>query len=157
MDLGLKGKTAVVTGGSKGIGHGLQRPSWKRGQCFICARNVDEVDAAVRAREQGTAGAAVSDGMADGHAAASDGRRSRLAPQAIRYMERYRNSIWNRRRHDGGGRCLQVAKKLMAVWTLDCWINNVGPLKRGKIQEQDIEKITKVCFFSTIYGTRQLT
>ena len=41
--------------------------------------------------------------------------------------------------------------------SLDCWINNVGasfPKEGEEYREQDIEKITKVCFFSTIYGTQ---
>lgn len=50
MDLGLKGKRAVITGGSRGIGRAI-------GACFadegadvsICARNADELSAAVAA------------------------------------------------------------------------------------------------------------
>ncbi len=48
MDLGLKGKKAVITGGSKGIGRAIANLMIAEGaDVAICARNGDEVDAAV--------------------------------------------------------------------------------------------------------------
>ena len=48
MDLGLKGKNAVVTGGSKGIGRAVANLLAAEGaNVAICARNADEVAAAV--------------------------------------------------------------------------------------------------------------
>jgi NAD(P)-dependent dehydrogenase (short-subunit alcohol dehydrogenase family) len=52
MDLGLKGKRAVVTGGSKGIGRAIAEAFADEGaDVSICARNADEVGAAVAALE----------------------------------------------------------------------------------------------------------
>jgi NAD(P)-dependent dehydrogenase (short-subunit alcohol dehydrogenase family) len=52
MDLGLKGKRAVVTGGSKGIGRAIAETFADEGaDVSICARNADEVGAAVAALE----------------------------------------------------------------------------------------------------------
>ncbi|MDA0230077.1 MAG: SDR family NAD(P)-dependent oxidoreductase [Proteobacteria bacterium] len=50
MDLGLKGRKAIITGGSKGIGRAIANLLADEGcNVGICARNAEEVDAAVAA------------------------------------------------------------------------------------------------------------
>jgi 3-oxoacyl-[acyl-carrier protein] reductase len=49
MDLGLKGLKAVVTGGTKGIGHAIAQTLATEGaHVAFCARNADEVAQTVR-------------------------------------------------------------------------------------------------------------
>lgn len=147
MDLGLKGKTAVVTGGSKGIGYAVAKTFLEEGaNVFICARNAEEVDAAVRSLSRATApsGTAVSDGMAMPAATSAHtvyGAVYGTAADMTVEEDVYRAA---KEAYDRFG-------------SLDCWINNVGasfPKEGEEYREQDIEKITKVCFFSTIYGTQ---
>ena len=50
MDLGLAGKRAIVTGGSKGIGRAIADTLAAEGcHVAICARNADGVASAVKA------------------------------------------------------------------------------------------------------------
>ena len=145
MDLGLKGKTAVVTGGSKGIGYAVAKTFLEEGaNVFICARNAEEVDAAVRSLSRATApsGTAVSDGMA--------------MPAAISAHTVYGAVYGTAADMTVEEDVYRAAKEAYDRFgSLDCWINNVGasfPKEGEEYREQDIEKITKVCFFSTIYG-----
>lgn len=147
MDLGLKGKNAVVTGGSKGIGYAVAKTFLEEGaNVFICARNAEEVDAAVRSLSRATApsGTAVSDGMA--------------MPAAISAHTVYGAVYGTAADMTVEEDVYRAAKEAYDRFgSLDCWINNVGasfPKEGEEYREQDIEKITKVCFFSTIYGTQ---
>lgn len=131
MDLGLRGKTAVVTGGSKGIGYAVAEAFLKEGaNVLICARNADEVDAAVRKLNEPFAVCGDIYGKICGTAAdmTVEDDVYRVAKDA----------------YDRFG-------------SLDCWINNVGasfPKQGEEYRQREIEMIAKVCFFSTIYGTQ---
>ncbi|AQP47773.1 ABC transporter substrate-binding protein [Tessaracoccus aquimaris] len=60
MELGLGGRRAIVTGGSKGLGLAIAAELIAEGaQVRICARNADEVAAAVATLGDGAAGRAV--------------------------------------------------------------------------------------------------
>lgn len=123
MDLGLKGRTAVVTGATKGIGFAVARTFLEEGaNVYICARRAEEVEGAVKQLN--------AFGNVDGAAA------DMTAEEDV-----YRTA---REAHERFG-------------SLDCWVNNVGasfPKEGEEYRENEIEQITKVCFFSTIYGTQ---
>lgn len=67
MDLGLRGKTAVVTGGSRGLGLGAAHALAAEGaNLLVCARGEAALTAAVAALQQSaTAGARVACAVAD--------------------------------------------------------------------------------------------
>lgn len=153
MDLGLKGKTAVVTGGSKGIGYAVAKTFLEEGaNVFICARNAEEVDAAVRA----LGGASASSGAAPSSGTGPwDGMAVPAAASAHRVYGAVYGTAADMTVEEDVYRAAKEAYDRFG--SLDCWINNVGasfPKEGEEYREQDIEKITKVCFFSTIYGTQ---
>lgn len=153
MDLGLKGKTAVVTGGSKGIGYAVAKTFLEEGaNVFICARNAEEVDAAVHA----LGGASASSGAAPSSGTAPwDGMAVPAAASAHRVYGAVYGTAADMTVEEDVYRAAKEAYDRFG--SLDCWINNVGasfPKEGEEYREQDIEKITKVCFFSTIYGTQ---
>ncbi|RHB35601.1 SDR family NAD(P)-dependent oxidoreductase [Enterocloster aldenensis] len=153
MDLGLKGKTAVVTGGSKGIGYAVAKTFLEEGaNVFICARNAEEVDAAVRA----LGGASASSGAAPSSGTAPwDGMAVPATASAHRVYGAVYGTAADMTVEEDVYRAAKEAYDRFG--SLDCWINNVGasfPKEGEEYREQDIEKITKVCFFSTIYGTQ---
>lgn len=123
MNLGLKDKTVVVTGSTKGIGFAAAKQFLEEGaNVYVCARKQEEVNETV---------ALLSEfGVVAGSAA-----------DMTEEQDAYR-----------------VAREAYERFgSLDCWVNNVGasfPKEGLEYTANQIEKITKVCFNSTIYGTQ---
>src|SRR5258705_9528191 len=61
MELGLRGKTALVTGGSKGIGRAVASTLAAEGaRVMICARDADALTRAAREIEAATGGSVLT-------------------------------------------------------------------------------------------------
>ena len=66
MDLGLKGKNAIVTGGSQGIGKAIARELAREGvDVAIVARNREKLDAAARELSSETGGRVIGRRVGD--------------------------------------------------------------------------------------------
>lgn len=127
MNLGLNGKTAVVTGASKGIGYEIAGAFLEEGtRVVICARDMGQVQEAVKSLE---------------NRYEACGRVLGLAADMTRPEDAY-----------------GVAEEAYrAFGSLDCWVNNVGasyPRNGDEYGEEDLERVTRVCFYSAVYGTQ---
>ena len=127
MDLGLKGKTAVVTGASKGIGFAIAKEFLAEGaNVFICARNKTELEEAVSALSKG-------DGIAGSvHGLAIDGTKEndmeRLAKEAA-----------------------------SLTGSIDAWVNNIGTNKKraGRFYtEEELDYLISANYKSCVFGTQ---
>ena len=85
MDLKLKGKTALVTGGSEGIGKGIALALAKEGvDVAICARRKEPLEATAREIAKATGAKIVAipaDLCKDADARTSSSRRHRAGPR----------------------------------------------------------------------------
>lgn len=127
MNLGLDGKTAVVTGGSKGIGYAAARGFLLEGaDVVICARDKAQVEKAVLELEK---------------ECGAFGRILGITADMTREEDAYRTA--------------KTAYEVFG--SVDCWVNNVGasfPKNGDEYRTEDIRRITDVCFSSVIYGTQ---
>ena len=127
MDLDFKGKTAVVTGGSKGIGFAIAREFLLEGaNVFLCARNQNELEAAVKELSEEVNGSGKIKGLVlDG---TKEGDMETLAQQAAALTGR-----------------------------IDAWVNNIGTNKKREGEfytEAELDYLISANYKSCVFGTQ---
>ena len=128
MNLELEGKTAVVTGGSKGIGYAVAQEFLKEGaNVFICARNAHELEDAVKRLSENTAG-----GKGSIHGLVADGTHA--------------------------GDMEELAKKAASLTgSIDAWVNNIGTNKKRAgvfYTEEELNYLISANYKSCVFGTQ---
>ena len=128
MDLELEGKTAVVTGGSKGIGYAIANEFLREGaNVFICARNGDELEKAIcQLLKDANAGKDRIQGFV------ADGTKENE-------MEAF-------------------AKKAASLTgRIDAWVNNIGTNKKRAgnfYTEEELDYLIGANYKSCVFGTQ---
>ena len=127
MDLGFSGKTAVVTGGSKGIGFAIAKEFLQEGaNVFICARNKAELKNAVaKLSESNKSSGKVTGLVLDG---TKESDMEELASQAASLTGK-----------------------------IDAWINNIGTNKKREGEfytEVELDNLINANYKSCVFGTQ---
>lgn len=131
MDLDFKGKTAVVTGGSKGIGFAIAREFLNEGaNVFICARNQNELEKAVK--ELSKVGNNTENRAAIIKGLVVDGTKEND-------ME-------------------MLAKEAVSLTgKIDAWVNNIGTNKKREGEfytEAELDHLISANYKSCVFGTQ---
>ena len=127
MDLGFSGKTAVVTGGSKGIGFAIAKEFLQEGaNVFICARNKAELENAVsQLSESNNSSGKVTGLVLDG---TKESDMEELASQAASLTGK-----------------------------IDAWVNNIGTNKKREGEfytEAELDNLINANYKSCVFGTQ---
>lgn len=120
MDLELRGRTALVTGGSRGIGRGIAEALLaERAEVAICARGADELErSAAELRSQAPVGSRVVAARAD---LTQEGDRERVVSETLEGLGRIDILVNN------AGRVREEGEASAPVWVRHSTAQGPGP------------------------------